>query len=107
MLLVTVNVPLDWSAFIATLAPNGHLHIVGAVLKPIPVAAFDLIMTQRIITGSPTGSPTMIAKMLKFAARHGIAPVVEHFPMSKVNEAISHLESGKARYRIVLDADFA
>jgi len=26
--------------------------------------------------------------------------------MSKLNEAFAHLESGKARYRIVLDADF-
>jgi uncharacterized zinc-type alcohol dehydrogenase-like protein len=26
------------------------------------------------------------------------------FPMSKVNEALAHLEAGKARYRIVLDA---
>jgi D-arabinose 1-dehydrogenase-like Zn-dependent alcohol dehydrogenase len=26
--------------------------------------------------------------------------------MSKINEAFARLESGKARYRIVLDADF-
>jgi D-arabinose 1-dehydrogenase-like Zn-dependent alcohol dehydrogenase len=30
----------------------------------------------------------------------------EHFPMSNINEAFARLESGKARYRIVLDADF-
>jgi len=106
MLLVTVNVPIDWPAYIAALAPNGRLHIVGAVLEPVPVAAFDLIMTQRIVTGSPTGSPSMIAKMLKFAARHGIAPHVEHFPLSRVNEAMAHLEAGNARYRVVLDPDF-
>ena len=29
-----------------------------------------------------------------------------HFPMSKINEAFARLESRKARYRIVLDADF-
>jgi uncharacterized zinc-type alcohol dehydrogenase-like protein len=44
--------------------------------------------------------------MLDFAARHHIAPQVERFPMSKVNEAMAHLDSGKARYRIILDADF-
>jgi D-arabinose 1-dehydrogenase-like Zn-dependent alcohol dehydrogenase len=27
--------------------------------------------------------------------------------MSKINEAFARLESGKARYRIVLDADFS
>jgi uncharacterized zinc-type alcohol dehydrogenase-like protein len=43
--------------------------------------------------------------MLEFAARHGIAPVVEEFPMSHANEAMEHLEAGKARYRIVLKYD--
>ncbi|MGC2425407.1 MAG: hypothetical protein WA421_00100, partial [Nitrososphaeraceae archaeon] len=31
---------------------------------------------------------------------------IEVFPLSRVNEALSHLESGKARYRIVLRNDF-
>ncbi|WP_201374044.1 NADPH-dependent aldehyde reductase Ahr [Ktedonobacter robiniae] len=104
--IVAVNVPLDWSALIATLAPQGQLHIVGAVLEAIPVAAFDLINGQRSVSGSPTGSPVAIADMLNFAARHHIVPLVEHFKMSDVNEAFARLESGKAHYRIVLDADF-
>ena len=45
--------------------------------------------------------------MLDFCARHGIEPVTEFFPMSKVNDAIEHLHSGKARYRVVLENDFA
>jgi uncharacterized zinc-type alcohol dehydrogenase-like protein len=47
-----------------------------------------------------------MSRMLDFAARHKIAPQVERFPMSKVNDALAHLEAGKARYRIILDADF-
>jgi uncharacterized zinc-type alcohol dehydrogenase-like protein len=105
LLISTVNVPLDWGAMIGTLAPNGRLHVVGAVLEPIPVAAFSLIMGQRSVSGSPTGSPVAIATMLEFASRHNVAPQTEHFPMSKINEAFARLESGKARYRIVLDAD--
>jgi uncharacterized zinc-type alcohol dehydrogenase-like protein len=106
LLISTVNVKLDWDAMIGTLAPNGRLHIVGAVLDPIPVGAFSLIPQQRSISGSPTGSPVAIEKMLDFAARHNITPQTEHFPMSKINEAFARLESGKARYRIVLDSDF-
>ena len=45
-------------------------------------------------------------KMLDFCSRHAIEPVVEEFPLSHVNEALSHLESGKARYRVVLRNDF-
>jgi uncharacterized zinc-type alcohol dehydrogenase-like protein len=106
LLISTVNVPLDWDAMIGALAPNGRLHAVGAVLEPIPVAAFSLILGQRAVSGSPTGSPVAIATMLDFASRHNIAPQTEHFPMSKINEAFARLESGKARYRIVVDADF-
>ena len=106
LLISTVNVRLDWDAMIGTLAPKGRLHVVGAVLEPIPVAAFSLIMQQRSISGSPTGSPTDIKTMLDFASRHNVTPQTEHFPMSNINEAFARLESGKARYRIVLDADF-
>lgn len=106
LLLITVNVPLDWTAMVATLAPKGRMHVVGAVMEPIPVSAFDLILGQRSVSGSPTGSPTAIATMLEFAKRHSVYPQVEHFPMSEVNDAMARLESGKARYRIVLDADF-
>lgn len=104
LILVTVNVPLDWNAYVAALAPKGRLHVVGAVLEPIPVAAFSLIGGQKSVSGSPTGSPSAIATMLDFAARHKIAPQVETFPMAKVNEALEHLRSGKARYRVVLKA---
>ena len=106
LLISTVNVPLDWGAMVAALAPNARLHVVGAVLEPIPVAAFSLIAQQKTVSGSPTGSPAAIATMLDFAARHDIAPQTEHFAMSRINDAFARLESGKARYRIVLDADF-
>lgn len=104
-ILVTANVTLDWATIIATLAPKGRLHIVGAVPEPIPVVAFTLLAGQKTVSGSPLGSPATIAKMLAFCARHGIAPTIEKFPMSKVNEALEHLRAGKARYRIVLEND--
>jgi len=107
MILYTVNVQLDWNALMATLAPQGRLHVVGAVLEPIPVSAMRLIGNEQNISGSPVGSRGAIDAMLNFAARHQINPQVEHFKMSRVNEAMAHLREGKARYRVVLDADFA
>ena len=105
--MVTVNVPLDWNAYIETLAPRGSLHFVGAVLEPLNIGVFPLLMGQRSVSASPLGSPATTAQMLDFCARHGIEAVTEMFPMSKVNEALEHLESGKARYRVVLQNDFA
>ena len=107
LIIDTVNVQLDWPALMATLAPKGRLHIVGAVLDPIPVDAMGLLLGQQEVSASPTGSPSAMATMLDFAARHQILPWVEHFPMSRVNDAFEHLRAGNPRYRIVLDADFA
>lgn len=104
-LLVTVSVPLDWPALLATLAPGGRLHFVGFTAESLAITPFNLIPTQLSISGSAIGSPVTIAQMFQFAARHHITPQVEHVPMSKVNEAMEHLRAGKARYRIVLDAD--
>lgn len=104
--LVTVNVPLDWNAYIETLAPRGRIHYVGAVLEPLNVGVFPMLVGQRSISASPLGSPATTAEMLEFSARHRIAPVVEEFPMSRVNDALAHLDSGKARYRVVLKNDF-
>jgi uncharacterized zinc-type alcohol dehydrogenase-like protein len=107
LIISTINAPSDLPGFLDTLAPNGCFHNVGAVLKPLEVPAFSLIAAQRSVSGSPTGSPTAIDRMLEFSARHSVAPVVEYFPMSKVNDAVERLRSGKARYRIVLINDFA
>lgn len=105
-IIVTANATLDWDSIISLLKHGGKLHVVGAVLEPIPVQAFALIVGKKSVSGSPTGSRTQMDQMLRFAAQHNIAPQVEHFPMSKANEAMEHLKSGKARYRIVLNADF-
>ena len=99
----TVNVKLDWNAYVATLAPKGRLHFVGATTEPLDLSVFPLMFAQRSVSASPVGSPSTITQMLEFAKHHGIEPQVETFPMSKINEALAHLESGNARYRVVLD----
>jgi uncharacterized zinc-type alcohol dehydrogenase-like protein len=105
MILVTSNVALQWDLYIQALRPKGRLHIVGAVLEPIPISVFSLLMEQKSISATPLGSPATTRTMLEFCARHQIAPQVECFPLSKINEAFAHLEDGKARYRIVLTPD--
>ncbi len=106
MIMTTANAPLKWNAYFEALAPKGKLHVVGAVLEPIPVTSFYLISGARSISGTATGSPSVVVKMLDFCALHNIEAVTEHFPMSEINDAFDHLESGQARYRIVLENDF-
>jgi uncharacterized zinc-type alcohol dehydrogenase-like protein len=73
------------------------------VPEAVPLHVMALISKQAEISGSPTGAPSRLADMLAFCARHGITPQVEHFPLSKINDAVEHLHEGKARYRVVLD----
>jgi uncharacterized zinc-type alcohol dehydrogenase-like protein len=105
-ILSTVAVDLDWSTYLAALRPKGKLHTVGIFPSPAEISAFALIEKQKSFGGSPLGSPATTRKMIEFCTRHDIAAKTEHYKMSQVNEAIDHLRAGKARYRIVLEADF-
>lgn len=105
LILSTVNVPLNWNDFLATLKPRGRMHLLGVVTEPLDLNLMPMMFNQLALSSSPVGSPVTIRKMLSFAARHGITPVTEHFPMSQANEALEHLESGKARYRVILDRE--
>ena len=98
----TTNVTLDWNSYLVVLAPKGRFHNVGAVLEPMAIPTFTLLVGEKTVGSSPIGSPAVIRTMLEFCVRHDIYPMVEEFPLAKVNEAIEHLEKGKARYRIVL-----
>ena len=102
LLLSTVNVKLDWNSYIGSLKPRGRLHMLGAVTEPLDLNLIPMMFSQLSVSSSPVGSPVTIRKMLNFAARHDIKPVTEHFSFDRANDAMEHLRSGKARYRIVL-----
>lgn len=107
LILSTVNVKLDWNAYIATLSPKGRLHFVGATLEPLDISVFPLISGQRSISGSPVGSPASLKTMLSFVEQHDIQPIIETFRFDQVNDALARLSSGEARYRIVLSPDIS
>ena len=107
LILSTVAADMDWDVYLEMLGPRGRLHTVGLPPEPIPAPAFRLLGNQRSVSGSPLGSPATIRTMLEFCARHGIKPMVERLPLSRIDEAFERLRSGSPRYRIVLDNDFA
>ena len=101
MVLDTVNAELDWNTYIRTLKSKGVFHLVG-IAATINARVGHLMSKQRSISASPTGSPHVMAEMMKFVARHNIEPMVETYALSDVNEAIEQLRNGKPRYRVVL-----
>ena len=80
------------------------MHIVGAAPR-LSINVSPLNAGEKSIGASPIGGPAEILMMLDFCRRHKIEPMIEEYPLSRVNEALKHLESGKARYRIVLQND--
>ncbi len=102
-ILCTVNVSLNWGAYLGTLSPRGRLHFVGVLTDPLAISVGQMMSKQLQISSSPVGSPATIAEMLEFAARHNIKPTIEVFPFSKANDAIAKLKAGEVRYRAVLE----
>jgi alcohol/geraniol dehydrogenase (NADP+) len=102
-ILSTVSADVPWGDYVAALRPQGRLVIVGLPESDIRFPAVSLLF-ERSVSGGAGGSPSDTARMLDFAARAGIVPRVEQFPMEDVNRAVDHVRSGKARFRAVLVA---
>jgi uncharacterized zinc-type alcohol dehydrogenase-like protein len=90
------------TGLIRMLRPRGVLCLVGLPRERIAFAAEELIGLQKVIEGSPIGSPDAISDMFQFAVKHGVRPRVESFPMTQANKALARLAADEIRYRAVI-----
>jgi len=84
------------------LGPNGTLVVLAAIAEKASLIPAGLITGQKHICGSVIGTRDDMDAMLRFAADHGIAPLVELHPLKNVNEVLERLRKGKVRLRAVL-----
>src|SRR6266852_1762507 len=84
------------------LAPRGTMLVIGASGDPIQVSTGLMIQGSKRIQGWASGIPTDSEDTLRFAESTGIRPMVEKFPLDRVNEAYARMMSGKAQFRVVL-----
>jgi uncharacterized zinc-type alcohol dehydrogenase-like protein len=103
-ILSTASAGIAWVDAVNALRPGGRLAVAGGPEAMVQIPAFLLIGKEKTVSGARTGSPSDTAQMLDFSARHGIKPMINSFAMKDVNAALEFLESGKARYRVVLTA---
>ena len=103
-ILSTVSADLPWDDYLAALRPGGTLCVVGIGDKPIAVDPLGLTAGEKRLVGGMPGSVGETQQMLAFAARHGIRPAVELFPMAEADKALDHVRRGHARFRAVLVA---
>ncbi|KAJ2777050.1 hypothetical protein GGI15_004636 [Coemansia interrupta] len=102
-LFVTTNVdPRKYKDFVTWMDYQGQIILLALPQGELEVSPILLANRKVSITGSLIAGAEDQKATLQFSAEHNILPVIEKFPMSKVNEAIQRIENGEAHFRIVL-----
>jgi D-arabinose 1-dehydrogenase-like Zn-dependent alcohol dehydrogenase len=101
VILATVTNGDAMSATHAGLGLNGTLLVVGAA-QSLTVSPIVLILGQRSVKGWYSGTAADSQDTLKFSVLSGVRSMNEVYPLEKVAEAYERMESGKARFRVVL-----
>ena len=102
-ILDAVSADHDINAYISLLKRDGNITLVGAPEKPLQIAAFNLIMGRRSLSGSPIGGIAETQEMLNFCGEHNITADVEVIPIQKINEAYERLLKSDVKYRFSID----
>ena len=84
------------------LGPNGTLVVLAAIAEKAALIPAGLITGQKRIEGSVIGTRDDMDAMLRFAADHRIASLVERHPLAEVNGVLERLRRGTVRLRAVL-----
>ncbi len=103
ILLATAPAALDWNAYLKLLDSDGVLAFVAAT-APASLRIDVLMSKRRRVAASVIAGRGEIQEMLDLAARHGVAPVVETFPLADANAALKKVRDNAVRYRAVLRA---
>lgn len=98
----TVSANLPWDDYLATVKPQGTLVVVGVTADAMQIDPLSLVFSEKKISGGLVASRGETMQMLDFAARTGVRPMVQTFPMQRINEAIAKVRAGDVRYRAVL-----
>lgn len=105
-LIVTTTEDVVWSTFFELMAPRGTVHLLAVSLKDdLTVPSAALIDSGLRVLGSLVAPRSVMIRMLDFAARNRVKPIVQKFPLTAdgVNTAMKKLDEGSIRYRGVLE----
>jgi alcohol dehydrogenase len=102
VVLATAASSTAMAATIGGLGPEGQLVTVGVTPEPLPISPLDLINSGLSIVGHPSGTSRDVEETLHFAVQSGVRAVIEERPLAEAAEAFERMNSGQARYRVVL-----
>lgn len=89
-------------AAVGGLLPLGELVVVGVTPDPLPISPMQLITGNLSVVGHPSGTAGDVEDTLRFAVLSGVRARVQERSLEQAAEAYAAMESGRARYRMVL-----
>jgi alcohol dehydrogenase len=101
-LISTISHAPTVGALLAALAPQGKAILLSAGKDPLAVATGPLIVGERSVMGSITGTPFENEKALDFSVLSGVRPMIETMPLERSNEAYQRMKTGDVKFRMVL-----
>jgi len=102
IVLSTTNSAKQIASTFAGLRPRGRFVNMGLPDGAIMIDPMVLMFGQRQLRGSSQDERSDLYEALQLVANGKVKPVLETYPLAKVNEARERLETGKVRYRAVI-----
>lgn len=93
-----------WPWAMRCVVRGGRIVVCGATSGSGPALDLQRLFIRQIqILGSTLGNPGEFAELLRFAARHGLRPVIDRtFPLERTPAAFDHLENGGRFGKVVV-----
>jgi len=101
VIIATVTNGDAMSAAQGGLGLNGMFMVIGAA-QAMTVSPLFLLSGRRSVKGWYSGTAADSQDTLKFSVLSGVRSMNEVYPLERVAEAYERMESGKARFRVVL-----
>jgi D-arabinose 1-dehydrogenase-like Zn-dependent alcohol dehydrogenase len=102
IILSTTNSARQVSAAFAGLRSGGRLINMGLLDAPLTIDSSVLMFGQRQLRGSSQDERSDLFEALTLVAQGKVKPIIETYPLDRVNDARERLETGKVRYRAVI-----
>lgn len=90
------------AATVGGLGPQGELVVIGVTFDNLPISPGQLINAGISVSGHPSGTSRDVEETMHFALQTGVRTVVQERPLAQAAEAYEAMDTGKARYRMVL-----
>lgn len=102
IVLSTTNSAKQISSTFKGMRPGGRFINMGLPDAALTIDPMALMFGQRQLRGSSQDERSDLFEALELVASGKVKPVIETYPLARINDARERLESGKVRYRAVV-----